>query len=52
MATYEQTPMQFTQTSQERLDFRRKQKKRGLGGWAVFGGLLVLFVGGFLWLVG
>jgi hypothetical protein len=52
MAAFEPTPMQFTHSSQDRLDFRRKQKRRGAGGWVIFGGLLVVFVGGFLWLVG
>ncbi len=51
MATFEPTPMQFTPSSHERLDFRRRPKKRGAGGWIVFGGMLVVFGGAFLWLV-
>jgi hypothetical protein len=52
MATFEPTPLQFTHSSQDRLDFRRKPKRKGVGGWVIFGGMLVVFVGGFIWLVG
>jgi hypothetical protein len=51
MSTFEPTPMQFTHSAQDRLDFRRRPKRRSGGPWLLFGGLLVVFGGAFVWLV-